>query len=82
MCFFYILHSPSKDKYYIGATCDALESRLSKHNMKHVGYTGQTQDWIVAYFEEFNTKKEAFDREKQVKKWKSRNRVIKLINGG
>ncbi len=40
MCHFYILHSPSKDKYYIGATCDTLESRLAKHNMKHLGYTG------------------------------------------
>ena len=80
MCYFYILHSPSKSKYYVGATCDSLESRLAKHNMKHIGYTGQTNDWVVAYFEEYNTKKEAFDREKQVKKWKSRNRIIKLIN--
>ncbi|TRX65766.1 GIY-YIG nuclease family protein [Carboxylicivirga sp. M1479] len=81
MCFFYILHSPSKDKYYIGATCDTLESRLSKHNMKHIGYTGQASDWEVAHFEIYKTKKEAFDREKQVKKWKSKQRTIKLING-
>ncbi|MBK3519989.1 GIY-YIG nuclease family protein [Carboxylicivirga marina] len=81
MCFIYILHSHSKNKYYIGATCDSIESRLAKHNMKHSGYTGQTNDWTVAYFEKFETKKEAFDREKQVKGWKSKQRTLKLING-
>ena len=80
MCFFYILHSPDKDKYYIAATCDSLTSKLDKHNMHQKGYTGQTNDWVIAYFEEYETKIEAFNREKQVKNWKSRKRIIKLIN--
>ncbi len=81
MCYFYILHSPSKGKYYIGATCDTLDSRLAKHNMKHIGYTGQTNDWKIAYFEKFDSKELAYKREQEVKKWKSRKRIIKLING-
>ncbi len=80
-CHFYILHSPSKNKYYLGHTCDSLDSRLEKHNMHHKGYTGQTQDWEVAYSEVYATKEEAFARELDVKGWKSRSRVLRLIQG-
>ena len=80
-CFFYILHSPSKEKYYLGHTCDTLASRLEKHNMHHKGYTGQTQDWEVAYSEPFPTKEEAYAREREVKGWKSRSRVLRLFRG-
>ncbi len=80
-CHFYILHSPSKNKYYIGHTCDSLESRLEKHNMHHKGYTGQTQDWSVVHCEGFSTKEAAYAREREVKGWKSRSRILRLILG-
>tara|TARA_R100000479_G_scaffold144677_1_gene80115 strand:- start:439 stop:552 length:114 start_codon:yes stop_codon:yes gene_type:complete len=33
----------------------------------------------LVYFEEYNDKKEAFSRERQVKSWKSKKRIKELI---
>ena len=76
---FYILYSAIKNTYYIGFTGDAMEERLRKHNANHKGFTGSTSDWVVKYTEENQTKKEATHRERQVKNWKSRKRIEKLI---
>lgn len=78
---FYILYSAIKDKYYLGHTCDELLSRLSKHNMHHKGFTGQVQDWKIVYTELYSTKEDAYGREREVKRWKSRKRIEKLIKG-
>jgi putative endonuclease len=79
MCFCYILYSKSLNKYYIGATCENLEERLRKHNSNHSGFTGNTSDWFIVYFETFSDKAAAFKREKEIKTWKSRIRIEKLI---
>jgi putative endonuclease len=79
MCFCYILFSPTVNKYYIGATCDNLEERLRKHNSNHKGFTSNTSDWVIVYFEKFEDKDGAFNREKEIKDWKSRVRIEKLI---
>ena len=76
---FYILYSILKDSYYIGFTGDVLEERLRKHNSNHKGFTGHTGDWVIKYVETYPTKQEASKRERQVKKWKSRKLVEKLI---
>ena len=80
MNFFYILYSKTLDQYYIGHTSEGLDERLRKHLSNHSGFTGKMKDWIVIYFEEFETKSLAYKRELEVKKWKSRVRVEKLIN--
>lgn len=80
MNYFYILYSTSLDQYYIGHTSQSLEERLRKHLSNHSGFTGKAKDWAVIYFEEFETKSLAYKRELEVKKWKSRIRVEKLIN--
>lgn len=80
MNYFYILYSNSLDQYYIGHTSQSLEERLRKHVSNHSGFTGKAKDWIVIYFEGFETKSLAYKRELEVKKWKSRVRVEKLIN--
>ena len=80
-CHFYILFSASKNRYYIGATCDELNERIRKHNSNHKkGFTGTVNDWKVVYSEHFKTKEEAFSREREVKKWKSRKKVETLIS--
>jgi len=79
MNFFYILYSKLSDQYYVGHTSEALEERLRKHLSNHSGFTGRTKDWIVVYYEEFDTKSLAYNRELEVKKWKSRIRIEKLI---
>ena len=76
--YFYILYSEHIDKFYVGHT-NNLEERLRKHNSNHKGFTGKANDWLVVYFEEFDTKTDAYSREREVKKWKSRNRIEELI---
>ncbi|KIO52133.1 GIY-YIG nuclease family protein [Flavobacterium hibernum] len=80
MSFFYILYSNLLNQYYVGHTSESLQERLRKHLSNHSGFTGKAKDWIVIYFEEFETKSLAYKRELEVKKWKSRVRVEKLIN--
>ncbi|WP_372587671.1 GIY-YIG nuclease family protein [Marivirga salinarum] len=79
MCNFYILFSPSLEKYYYGHTCDQLSERIRKHNSNHKGYTGKTDDWELSYNEEYPTKTKAQNRELQVKNWKNRKRAEALI---
>jgi len=76
----YILYSSSLDRYYIGHTGDALASRLKKHNNRHKGFTGKSSDWVLKYSAVFSTKKQAMEREKQIKNWKSRIKIEKLIS--
>ena len=78
----YILFSPTKNKYYIGYTGDEIEERIRKHNTNHKGFTGGIGDWIIKYTELFNTKTEAIKREKEIKAWKSRKMIEKLIGSG
>jgi putative endonuclease len=80
MNYFYILYSPSANKYYIGHTTDSLDERIRKHNSNQKGFTGGYGDWTVVYQEQYYTKNEALAREKQVKAWKSRKEIEKLIN--
>jgi putative endonuclease len=75
----YILYSSKKDKYYVGFTGDAVEERLRKHNSNHKGFTGGVADWQVVHTEEFNDKQTAMLREKEIKKWKSRKLIEKLV---
>ncbi|MES2545776.1 MAG: GIY-YIG nuclease family protein [Bacteroidota bacterium] len=77
---FYILYSQFLDKYYIGHTSESLEERLRKHLSNHSGFTSRTKDWIIVYFEECETKSLAYKREMEVKNWKSKTRIQKLIS--
>ena len=75
----YILFSSVKNKYYVGFTGDNLNERIRKHNTNHKGFTGGIGDWELKYSECFETKIEASNREKQIKNWKSRLLIEKLI---
>ena len=75
----YILFSLHRNKYYVGFTGDTLDERVRKHNSNHEGFTGHIGDWELVYFELFDTKDEAMTREKQIKNWKSRKMIEKLI---
>ena len=78
MYYFYILYSENAGKYYYGHTKDR-ETRLNKHNTNHKGFTGKKGDWTLVYSEEYQTKEKAYFRERQVKKWKSRKAVERMI---
>ncbi len=80
MHYVYIIHSAKIDRYYIGA-CSDISERLKRHNSNHRGFTGKTDDWRPVYSEPFASKKEALAREHEIKSWKSRKMIEKLIRG-
>ena len=75
----YILYSALRDRYYTGFTGSNMLIRLKKHNTAHAGFTGKTLDWRIVYTEEFADKRNAMQREIEIKKWKSRKLIEKLI---
>ena len=77
----YILYSEKINKYYIGFSSD-VQDRLRKHNNASKGFTNTGRPWIIVYTESFDTKKDAEDREAQLKRWKNRTRLEALINSG
>jgi len=79
---FYLLYSKSLDRFYIGHTGDILSERLRRHNSNHKGFTGGIGDWIISYTEQYPSKTEAYAREREVKGWKSRKLILKLIASG
>ena len=79
MAFTYILYSPKLDRYYIGHTDHSLEERLQKHFSDHTGFTSKAKDWSVVFSKFFDSKADAFEFERQIKKWKSRRAIENLI---
>ena len=76
--FVYIVHSTSRNRFYIGASSQP-EERLKKHNNRHKGFTASAADWKIVHREEFENKTEALAREKEIKSWKSAERIRQLI---
>ena len=79
MAIFYILYSQKANKFYIGHTTEQMNERLRKHNSNHTGFTAKFRDWVNVYTETHVTKEAAYAREREVKSWKSRVRIHKLI---
>lgn len=74
----YILKSLKSNKYYVGS-CEDLKIRLTLHNLGKVKSTQKDRPWKLLHNEEFYTLREASRREKQIKNWKSRKAIEKLI---
>ena len=80
MCYcVYILYSSTLDRYYVGYTGDALAERIRRHCSNHKGFTGKSPDWELKYHEVFMDKARAMAREKEIKGWKSRKMIERLI---
>ena len=77
----YILYSSKLDKYYIGFSAD-VNDRLLRHNRGKMGFTSLGKPWVIVYTEAFQSKKLAMEREKQLKNWKNRDRLISIIKPG
>ncbi len=77
----YIIYSQKLDKYYIGFSAD-VQDRLKKHNANSKGFTNLGKPWILMHSEHYGSKKEAMEREKQLKNWKNRERLEALIKKG
>ena len=69
----YILYSTKFDKIYIGCTSD-LEVRFKSHNeLGTKGWTIKFRPWVILHTEEFDSKREALDRENISKVGKEEN---------
>lgn len=67
--------------YYIGSTQD-IEERLARHNSGRSKFTKGKGLWELVYFEGFELRINAVQREFEIKGWKSRKEIEKLINRG
>jgi putative endonuclease len=74
----YILRSCSTGQFYVGSSAD-LEERLSYHNAGRVNATKGRGPWTVAYLEEFASRRGACQRERAIKRQKSRRYIENLI---
>lgn len=81
MFYIYILFSNSAEKHFVGFTSNP-KLRLEQHNSNSSDkYTGKYSDWeMVALFESGESRSEAMKLEKFIKKQKSKNLLLKLID--
>jgi putative endonuclease len=75
----YIIYSCSLDKYYVGYTTD-LEKRLAEHNNGISTFTSKASDWELKLSEPYPSREQAIQKEKQIKKKKSRKYIEWLIS--
>lgn len=80
MFYVYILKSDLNNKYYVGCTGDIVK-RLSEHNKGKSSHTKHGIPWEIVYREIYSELGEARKRERQIKNWKRRSMIEKLING-
>ncbi len=77
MYYIYILEN-EEGKHYIGYTSH-LANRLKKHNTDSSRWTRYKGPWKIIYSEEYQTKSEAYRREKQIKSYKGGVAFKKLL---
>jgi putative endonuclease len=75
----YIIYSESIDSYYIGQTSN-LQERLYRHCNSGSKSTKKAKDWKLVYKEEYNSRSESVQREREIKNKKSRKYIEQLIS--
>ncbi|RFZ90289.1 GIY-YIG nuclease family protein [Mucilaginibacter conchicola] len=70
----YIIYSLKLDRYYVGQT-DDIEQRLIQHNSGFSTYTSKANDWCLKHLEVFETRDLAQNREREIKRKKSRKYI-------
>ena len=79
MWYVYILQSQKDDSYYVWYTQD-IQKRFDQHNAWESNYTSKKIPRTLLYYEAFNNKYLALQREKKLKTWsKSRQELFKRI---
>ncbi len=83
MFYVYVIKNQN-DKIYTGHTSDLI-NRLKRHNgilkNKSTSFTARNKGiWKLVHKEEFDTRKEAIKREKELKSFRGREFIKKLIN--
>ena len=79
MFYTYIIFSKTLDKYYTGS-CENVQDRLNDHLNSRSTYTKVAKDWLLVYFENFDSRSLAVKREMAIKKKKSRKYIEFIIS--
>jgi len=79
MFFVYILQSQSTGRFYIGQTKN-LQERVAYHNANYSRALKNRGPWKLVYQEEYDTRSEAVRRERQIKSWKDRSLIERLVS--
>ena len=77
MYYVYILKSLKTEKFYIGQTHN-IQNRVSEHNNGKTISTRSGRPWALVHSEEFETRMEAIQRERELKAKKS-HRIIEIL---
>jgi putative endonuclease len=72
MFYTYIIFSNTLDKYYTGS-CENIQNRLNDHLNSRSTFTKTAKDWIIVYFETFDSRSLAVKREMEIKKRRAEN---------
>ena len=87
MFYVYVIKNSQNGKIYIGQTSN-LEKRLKRHNgqlsTKRKSFTHKNKgsgEWILVYKEEFEERKDALKREKELKSFQGRKFLRDKILG-
>ncbi|MFH1656969.1 MAG: GIY-YIG nuclease family protein [bacterium] len=78
MFYLYILKSQLNLSFYIGS-CHDIKKRIKLHNQGLVKSTKRYIPWNIIYIESYNDLKSAKKRELQIKSWKKRSAIERLI---
>jgi putative endonuclease len=74
----YILQSQSTNRFYVGQSQD-VEERLAYHNANYSKSLKNRGPWRLVYSEGYATRAEAMRRERQIKSWKDRAMIERLV---
>jgi len=74
----YILQSETTSGLYIGYTSD-VDKRLREHNESSGKYTSNKGPWKIIFHKMCENKSLAISLERQLKRWKSKKRILEWI---
>jgi putative endonuclease len=77
--YLYILQSESTGRFYIGQTQNVPE-RLVYPNANYSKSLKNRGPWRLVFTQQFRTRSEAVRRERQIKFWKDRRMIEKLLS--
>ena len=77
-CHVYILRSLTTQRFYVGQAQDVKE-RLAYHNANYSKSLRDRGPWKLVRTEEYATRAEAMRRERQIKSWKDRSMIERLV---
>ncbi len=79
MHYVYILKSEKVKRFYVGYTID-LKRRILEHNDGNTRSTRPFRPWKMIYWEQFDSKSEAYKREWHLKHAKGRKEKLEIID--